>query len=247
MDNSDYENILEIGDRVDIISKSGITYRTMIEDQHEKGPFLLGIPSSKGQNMPVEEGDDIYLVFYRESGRYIAQMKVVALERRGVVRYMWLLQKAVAKKNQRREAYRLPIMFDVEIRNHKEDEEKSIVGGVIFDDDDEEGNVYETAVSKDLSITGVALITRNVYVFDLKYDLSMFFDRTPSSIRLKSAPESAPPIEVTATVKRSVPWRDSKLFYTGMQFSGMTREFTESVTRFVLSEQQKQIRKNRLL
>ena len=74
---------IEIGDKVDIVTQSGQVYRTMIEDQVNNGPFLASVPNKKGTYMFVHQGDDIYLVFYRETGRYIAQMKVVALEKRG--------------------------------------------------------------------------------------------------------------------------------------------------------------------
>jgi len=236
---------LLIGDKVEIVAPSGQTYRTMIEDRHDKGPFLMGVPSLKGLPMPVEEGDDIYLVFYRESGRYIAQMKVLVLENKGFGRYMWLLQKAPAEKNQRRGAFRLPIMFDVHILEYSDDTKKKIVNGVIM----EEPYIleYEKATSRDLSITGVSLLTRRMFVVEERYMLNLYLDRTPANLGIKLPAEAAPPIEVAAVVKRCVPWRETKNFNIGLQFIALTKNTSEGISRFVLSEQQRQIKKRRML
>jgi len=239
------ESKIEVGDRVSVVSPDGKAYKTMVEDIHEKGPLLLGVPSIKGMYMPVSEGDDIYLVYYRKTGRFIAQMKVIALEKQGVIRYMWLLQKAVAQKNQRRNAYRLPIMFDVKISEYVEDSEKDIVNGVIVGEPD--AIEYETASSRDLSISGVALTTKKIYIVGQKYSLRMYFDRTPASVRVKSSSEGSPPLEVAATVRRCIPWKETKFYDTGLQFDGLSKHISESISRFVLTEQQKQMRKRRML
>jgi c-di-GMP-binding flagellar brake protein YcgR len=172
-------------------------------------------------------------------------MKVLMLETRNQTRYMWLLQKAIAQKNQRREAFRLPIMFDVEIFEHVDDGRKNIVNGVIFEEPDEA--MYETASCRDLSATGVALTTKQMYLMDERYHIKMYFDRTPANIRAVSKGESAPPLSLTAIVKRCIPWRDTKYYNTGLHFVSMSRNTSESISRFVLAEQQKQIKKRRLV
>ena len=239
------DNELSIGDKVEIIMPSGQTYKTMVEDRHNTGPLLMGIPSHKGLLMPVQEGDDIYLVFYRDSGRYTAQMKVLVLENRGAIRYMWLLQKAPAEKKQRREAYRLPISFDVHILQYPDDSNKKILNGVIVDEPDI--IEYERVASRDLSITGVSLLTRRMFNIEERYMLHMYLDRTSANLGIKLPAEAAPPIEVAAVVKRCVPWKESRYFNVGLQFMSLTQNTSESISRFVLSEQQRQIKKRRLL
>jgi len=237
------DEIILVGDKVDIVAQSGIVYRTMIEDRLNDGPFLAGVPNRKGVHMDVEQDDSLYMVFYRESGRYIAQMKVVATEKRGEVRYMWLMQATRAQKNQRREAFRLAVEFDVQIYEFKEESEQGLRD---IEDEDRE-TAIERVLCRDISVTGIALLTKNQYEFDEKYLLSLHMDRTPASIRNSSIKESSPALHLTATVKRCLPWRTTNTFNTGMQFFGMTESMSDGIAKYVLSEQQKQIKRRRRL
>jgi len=215
----------------------------MIEDQVSDGPFLAGVPNRKGVYMFVHQDDDIYLVFYRETGRYIAQMKVVALENRGELRYMWLAQKTKAQKNQRRQAFRLPVDFDVRIFEYDEEEKNDqvYVGGEAV------GTVLESVSSRDISVTGIALLTRRKYELKDMYTLSLYMDRNAASVRMKPINESSPALFLTATVRRCVPWRTGNLFNTGMEFIGITEAMSDGLAKYVLSEQQKQIKRRRRL
>jgi len=237
------DEVIAVGDKVDIVTQSGQVYRTMIEDQVGEGPFLAGVPNKKGVYMYVNQDDDIYLVFYRETGRYIAQMKVVGLEKRGELRYMWLMQKTKAQKNQRRQAFRLPVDFDVRIYEYVEEEKEgqAYVGGEAV------GAVLESVNSRDVSVTGIALLTRRKYELKDMYTLSLYMDRNAVSVRTKPITESTPVLMLTATVRRCVPWRTSNVFNTGMEFIGMTEAMSDGMAKYVLSEQQKQIKRRRRL
>jgi hypothetical protein len=236
------EDIIVVGDRVDLVVQMGQVYRAMIEDRIDNGPFLLGIPSNKGIPMHVEQDDDIYLVFYRESGRYVAQMSVVALEKRGTIRYMWLLQKTKAQQNQRRGAFRLPVSFGVRIYEYSEEMEKGLLSK-----EEEAGLISLEAInSRDISVTGISLLTKKPYELEEKYILSMQLDMTPASVRSRQTGLKIPETQMTATVKRCIPWRTGKMFNTGMHFFGMTRSMSENLARYVMTEQQRQIKKRRL-
>ena len=237
------EEMIAVGDKVDLVTQSGTVYRTMIEDRLNDGPFLAGVPNRKGVHMHVDQGDDLYLVFYRSSGRYIAHMSVVALEKRDEVRYMWMLQKTKAQRNQRREAYRLPVEFDVQIFEYIEDTQQELTEVA----DEVMVDSLESVSCRDLSVTGIALLTKRQYEFDDKYLLCLYMDRTPESIRTRSVKESAPGIYLSATVKRCIPWRTTNIFNTGMQFFGMTESVSDDLARYVLAEQQKQIKRRRRL
>jgi len=240
--NDEEEEIL-VGDRVDIVAPAGQVYRTMIEDRLDNGPFLVGIPSRKGVYMSVYDDDDIYLVFYRETGRYIAHMKVIALENRGAVRYMWLLQKTIAQKNQRREAFRLPVSFNVHIYEYAEDIEKSLINNM-----EDFGSVATEAVnSKDLSVTGISMITKKEYGLNEKYILKMHLDLMLVEAWGIASADMEPALHLTATVRRCVPWRANKTFNTGMEFLGLSKTMSEGIARYVLDEQQRQIKRRRLL
>ena len=232
-----------VGDKVDLVTQSGTVYRTMIEDRLKDGPFLAGVPNRKGMHMNVDQNDDIYLVFYRQSGRYIAHMKVVALERRNEIRYMWLMQKTKAQKNQRREAFRLPVEFEVRVFEYIEDQEQ----GLIQVEEGIEASALESVNCRDLSITGIALLTKLKYEFDEKYLLSLHMDRTPISVRNRSLRDSAPGLLITAVVRRCIPWRTTNTFNTGMQFFGMNETMSDDLARYVLAEQQRQIKRRRLI
>jgi len=237
------DEIIVVGDKVDLVTQSGTVYRTMIEDRLKDGPFLAGVPNRKGVHMFVDQDDDLYMVFYRPSGRYIAHMKVVALERRNEVRYMWLMQKTKAQKNQRREAFRLPVEFEVRIFEYIEDYEQ----GLIQVEEDVEASSLESVNCRDLSITGIALLTKRKYEFDERYLLSLHMDRTPASIRSISLRDRAPGMLITAAVRRCIPWRTTNTFNTGMQFFGMTEAMSDNLARYVLAEQQRQIKRRRLI
>lgn len=234
------DEIIIIGDRVDLVVQTGLVYRAMIEDRVDNGPFLVAVPSRKGIPMRVAQDDDIYLVFYRETGRYIAQMKVVALERRGALRYMWLLQRTPAQKNQRRGAYRLPVSFSVQILKPGEEQNPQENSS-----DAARAVAIEKADSKDISVTGIALITKKKYEIEDKYILVMQITGTADA-RLSSRRAKTPPLEVNAAVKRCIPWRVSGKYNTGMSFVDITRSTSEQIAQFVLTEQQRQIRMRRL-
>jgi len=211
----------------------------MIEDRIDNGPFLVGIPSSKGIPMHVETDDDIYLVFYRETGRYIALMNVVALENRGAIRYMWLLQKTKAQRNQRRGAFRLPISLNVHIRKYEEDIKKDNLDLI----DEPAPAPLEEANTRDISVTGISLLTKRKYALDEKYILSMDLDMTPAIIRVRQLPISTTETILAATVKRCIPWRTDNMFNTGMHYFGLTKGMSENIAKYVLTEQQKRAKR----
>jgi len=238
------DEIIVVGDRVDIVVQMGLVYRAMIEDRLDNGPFLIAVPSRKGVPMTVYQNDDIYLVFYRDTGRYIAQMKVIALEKRGEMRYMWVLQKTRAQKNQRRDAFRLAVSFNVQIYDYSEDMER----GLSENPDEEVRAIHlETVNSRDISVTGIALLTKKEYTLEERYILEMYMEAPLPGLRVRETEDTTPPLQLTATVKRCIPWRTGKMFNTGMHFIGMTRDMSEGIAKYVLTEQQRQIKKRRLV
>lgn len=252
----DSDSIILVGDKVDLVVQTGQVYRAMIEDRLDDGPFLIAVPSRRGIPMSVAQDDDIFLVFYRESGRYVAQMKAIGFERRGEIRYMWLLQKTLAQKNQRRGAYRLPVSFSVQIYEY--DKERGLTAGVPASAPDEEsisGQIpedearavaLEKADTKDLSITGIALITKKKYIPGEKYVLVMKMESKALSLAEQKRAPKRPPLYLAAEVKRCMPWRVSGKYDIGMHFTDMTRQTSEEISKFVLDEQQRQIQLRRL-
>jgi hypothetical protein len=236
------EEIINVGETVDLVAQKGRVYRTKIEDRLDDGPFLMSVPSRGGIPMLIHQDDDLFLVFYRESGRYIAQMKVVAIEKRGEIRYMWLRQMTKPQKDQRREAYRVPVRFDVQVYEYNEEGEP----GLMLEADEAEAVTLEAVSSRDISVTGIALMTKKEYELESTYLLKLYVDGTPMSEKRRVVLGKEPPLHVTAKVMRCIPWRDSKMFNVGMQFFGMTKQKSEQIAKYVLTEQQKQIKRRRL-
>ena len=238
------DEIIIVGDKIDIVTYQGIVYRSMIEDRLTGGQFLVGIPNRKGVFMSAAAGDDVYLVFYRESGRYIAQMRILAFESRGSIRYMWLEQMTTAQKNQRRAAFRLPIEFEVKIYEIEEGNEKKLN----FTPEPDHARALEVVMCRDLSVTGVALLTKKQYELGEEYLLGLHLDRTAARVRNRSIHDkSSNTMVMTAAVKRCIPWRTTKTFNTGMHFLAMTENMSDNLAKYVLNEQQKQIKRRRML
>jgi len=105
----------------------------------------------------------------------------------------------------------------------------------------------EAVSSRDISVTGIALLTRREYHLEDMYLLNMHLDREITNIRGGIPEDRTEAMHVTASVKRCIPWRTGNTYNTGMQFLGMTERMSESIARYVLAEQQRQIKRRRLI
>ncbi|MCL2221149.1 MAG: flagellar brake protein [Oscillospiraceae bacterium] len=239
------EDILVIGDKVDVVSSDGQVYRSMVEDRLDDGPFLVSVPHRKGRYMYVSQNDVIYLVFYRESGRYIVQMRVLALEKRGAIRYMWLQQETKAERNQRREAYRLAATVAVVVYEYDSNFTSADLNNPDIVDPGSVLKVLETVASRDISIKGIALSSKKVYTIGDEYFLGMDLDNTSEviggSVRIKRTPS----ITLRAVVRRCIPLNNTKINHVGLSFLDEIKTVNEKIARYVLIEQQRQIKSKR--
>jgi c-di-GMP-binding flagellar brake protein YcgR len=247
------EDILLIGDRVDVVSEDGQVYRSMIEDRIDDGPFLVSVPHRRGRYMYVAKDDVLYVVFYREGGRYIAQMKVLALEKRGAIRYMWLLQETKAQRNQRREAYRLAVSMGVVVYNY-DDKFTRLCEDMPQEQEGEEDaftvenlTVMETVLSRDISIKGVAISSKKTYAEGDKYIVGMDLESTAEIIGGIVRIKKTPALILQSIVRRCVPMNENKINHVGLAFLDDSKKVSEQIARFVLIEQQKQIKNQRRL
>ena len=213
----------------------GIPYRTTIGSILKGGLLSAMVPGSGGIPMKIHLNDELALAFYRESGRYTTRVKVVNLEIRDDSRFMHLALLAEPEKDQRRKYYRLPVSLNVilcEYINHIEED-------ITMREELAEAVALEIAGTKDISITGVALITKHGYVHGDKYILKLFFENKPR--------EKATPFIICAEVIRSIPGRQNNSFQVGMRFFGQTQSMSEYLARYVLKQQQIQIMQRRLV
>ena len=94
----------------------------------------------------------------------------------------------------------------------------------------------ETVDSRDLSITGIALMTKREYKANEQYLLKLHIDDGRGKMQ---------EFPICARVMRIAPWRDTKFYRVGLQFLGMPKKMNEQLSRFVLVEQQKDIKNKR--
>jgi len=228
------EDVIIIGDKVDLLGHHDRLYRTMIEDISDRKYFLVGVPRFGGVPMPIHNNEMMYMVFYRESGRYILEVQAVRFEDRNGVRYIWLLQKTEPHKDQRREAFRVPTLMEVKVFEYVE--------GMEFDmptsGSDAGLELLDDAVIRDISVSGVALVTKHDYELEEKYLLKL---------ALKWPRDRITKFVTCATVRRIGAWRDSDKNMVGFSFFGQSKHQSELISRFVLDEQLRQLKQKRLV
>jgi len=226
------DDVIVVGDKVDLIGDKNRIYRTMIEDVVESVLFLVGVPRHAGVPMTLRLDDEVSMIFYRDSGRYIVRMRVAGFEKKGEVRYALLLLASRPQQDQRRGAYRLSLRLKTQVCEYIEDIEKDLLGYW----DIEEKVILETVSSKDISVTGVAVVTKREYKSGDKHILRLYFQEP----RVKT-----PPFFICGRVMRTLPGRDAGVHIVGMQFFGQTKEMSEYISKYVLEEQRKQIRERK--
>ena len=258
------EELLVVGDKVDLLGDQNRLYRTMIEDVSENRVFLVGVPRHGGVPMPLHIDDTLYMIFYRESGRFVTEMQVVRFDKIGDVRYTWLYQLTEPVKNQRREAFRVPIIFDASICEYTEgleeklspfgtpekktppaesaDESAASPPESVAPPPESVAVVLDEVKSRDISLTGTALVTKNEYKVGEKYLLKLFINGP-----INGPKAGAPPFHTCATVKRVLPWRETGKSVVGFNFFGQTKDMSEHISKFVLEEQRRQLKQKRLI
>jgi len=230
------DKLIIIGDTVDISSvEDGVPYRTTIHDILRGGMLCAMLPSSGGIRMKAHLNDELSLAFYRDSGRYTTRVRIVELEKKDDASFLYLAPLSEPEKDQRRKYYRLPVSLNVIVCEYINNVEEDI----IMREELAEAVALEIAGTKDISITGVALLTKRNYRLGDKYILKLFFENKPR--------ERATPFIICAEVLRSEQERNNSSFRVGMHFFGQTQSMSEYLARYVLKQQQKQIMQRRLV
>ena len=223
-------NILDVGEKVDLTLDGKVFYKTVVGDVYENGLVMVGTPIHQGAYVNLQVFDEIYVVFYRDTGRYFVMMRVVDFQMRGGYHYTMLEQLEDPLKDQRREYYRLPISIEATLYEYSPDLEWSLSQGL-----DVEGvNRLSAAKTKDISATGIALITTKWECkLDEKYMLEMVFDQYPK-------------ILACARVIRSEFSPEKNVYNVGMRFFGMEKSKNDFLSKYILTQQQKRIVQKKL-
>ena len=226
------ESIILLGEKVELINEDDQAYKTKVEDVTKTGLFLVAVPSLGGMPLHLYVGDTIDLGFYRESGRYVVQMEAVAFEKIGEVYYVWLLQRGVPHRQQRRDAYRLPVSLKVEVFKYEDGIESHLpVLGA-----DSEQEIIDKVNTRDISIGGVAIATKHEYGSGELYLLEVFLD---------DANKNQQPLPVCAEVVRASESHDDKVSNVGLRFHELTNNKSEILSKYVFNQQQILIKQRR--
>ena len=223
---------LVVGDKVELIKEAGRFYKTMIEDDHGGGAYLVGVPSYGGIPMLLHINDEVLAVFYRESGRYVSPMRVLKLTKEGEVRYALLIQKSKPRRHQRREAFRLPVSLRAAICEYSEGIEEELLA----DAETPETAALEAALCLDISVTGISFTTKRQYAPGDCCLLRLYMGYRQNAMA---------PFDICAEVMRSSPGLKRGTYYTGFRFFGQSKRMNDHLSRYVFTEQQKQIKQRR--
>ena len=228
------DTTLLIGDRIDITNDGRHFYKTMIGDIYDNGYILIGVPIHRGSTMRLELFEIIYLVFYRESGRYITQMKVMDFEIKDGIRYAILEQLTPPEKNQRREFYRLPSSAEIQLCEYTDGVELTLS----LKDDIRDAVRLADAWANDISVTGLSISTNRECFLGEKYLLKLY---------LSGRKGKSPPFLICAEVKRSSYNFEDSTYNIGMRFCGLTKSKREFLNKYILTQQQKRIVQRKLV
>jgi len=230
----DEDDIIVLGDQVELALENNRIYKTKIEDMTDNGLYFAAVPSLGAKPAPLYIGDKISLGYYRSTGRFSATMEVVAFEKQNDITFVWLMQKTAPVRQQRRDAYRLRTSLEVQVFEYTEDLEKylQLCGEM------EGHTVLDNVTTRDVSVTGIALRTKRGYEPGEKYLLRMRFPEQPIS---------AKSFLVCAEVVRSSPTREKGANYIGMRFIGVTNNMSDVLSKYVFTQQQILIKQKKLV
>ena len=229
--------LIIVGDKVDLMlpPDGEVPFRTTIEDIGADGVLWASFATSEDYPSTLGFNTEVDMVYYRHTGRYIARVKTVGFQIKGKVQYVLLTQMAEPVKDQRRKYYRLPVSLNALICEYNSSAEM----GELAHEEPAEAVALEIAGTRDISITGVALVTKLEYTLGGKYILKLFFEENPK--------EPEKPFAICAEVVRLDYEEKSSTYRIGMRFFAQTQTMSEYLARYVLKQQQKQVMRRRFI
>jgi len=149
-------------------------------------------------------------------------------------RYLLLDQTSAFEKSQRRDYFRVPVRFKAAICEYRD----HVLDVLPLHLDVLGTPELERVETRNISVSGILLETKRMYMPGEKYLLQLFFD---------GPKHKSSPFAIFAEVMRTIPGKNPNSHQVGMQFFGKTEIMNESLARFVLTQQQKQVQRRRLV
>ena len=219
---------LVVGDKVEMLTDESRCFKTAIREVAGNGLLVAAVPSYVGKQIPLHKCDELSLAFYRETGRYSERVKITGFIKKGGVQYVRMKQISAPVKDQRRESFRVPVRLRVTVCEYTEEIARvlSLCDGVLG------ATKLETVESKDISATGIAIITKREYRPGEKRLLKIFFNDPQGN---------ASPFTICAEVVRIMPMTDTDSYHVGMRFINQTEQMNRVLSKFVQGKQQEQM------
>ncbi|MCL2046268.1 MAG: flagellar brake protein [Oscillospiraceae bacterium] len=230
------DTTIVVGDKIDLTVDGKQFYLARVDDIDRNGLVMISAPIYRQTQMHLRLYDEVYVVFYRISGRYIVLARVVDIVTKNETQYPVIEILTDPEKDQRREYYRLPVnSIDTVLFEYTEGAELTLA----LREDIEEAARLADARAKDISVAGIGLLTTKWECKrDERYMLKLYFDGFKG--------DSAPFL-VCGRVVRSVLTPESGIYNVGMQLFGLTKSKNDFLTKYILTEQQKRIVQEKLI
>ncbi|MDR1117323.1 MAG: flagellar brake protein [Oscillospiraceae bacterium] len=224
---------LNIGENIDLYTGKGSPYRTKIEDYDEAGNIMVSTPLYRGIPVILLRDQKLELYFYRESGRYMIEVSVKGLSMSGNVRMISLEILSKPQKQQRRESFRLKKSLDVTLREYVE-------GPFQFRPQPGDEKVEFNGTTEDISETGAGIRINRRFDEGIRVFVKLFLN-FPS--------EDSTPLVFLSEVMQctKVETVTSSYFKVGVRFIDHSPETRTMLRKYVMLEQQKIIKQQRLV
>ncbi|MDR0904972.1 MAG: flagellar brake protein [Oscillospiraceae bacterium] len=245
------KSALIVGDKVDLHFQSSSFYRSFVENTDADGAILyVSAPMRDGQPVPMAQGREMDVYFYRENGKFSVLTQVIEMRKNKKTGQLTVLLEVMSdtRKEQRREFYRLSAALDIEARYLPHELIKTMP--VAFDrlqnPSDYDSAVLEffnaaqseqNILSRDISIAGLSLRTSK------RYNPG---DLIAMKIHIRWPRGANKPILAVGDVRRVQFHPDSKKFFTGVAFYGAFSQ-RELITKYVYEQQKIRIQQKRLV
>ncbi|MDR0446858.1 MAG: flagellar brake protein [Oscillospiraceae bacterium] len=243
------QNVLHIGDKVDIIFGKSPDYRTYIEDMEEDGALLrVSAPMEKERIVPIPSQQEVMLYFFRENGKFCITTRVREFRRYATGTSVMLEVLSEPRKEQRREFYRLAVSLTVEARYLPDDMLRSMPDALtrLYDVSAYDKAVLEMfsaaqyeqpSTTRDISISGLSLRTTRKY---------MPGDRVALKVYLRWPHGTNMPLIAIAEVRRVQLHTETRKYFVGLEFFGAFSQ-RDLITKYIYEQQRRRIQQKRLV
>lgn len=227
----DREAIIEVGEQVDLYLGKGPYYRTKIADLGLNGMFLVPLPTFRGIPIILRKAQRLKLFFYRDNGRFSIDVAVMDFDLKEL-RMVWLKQLTQPERQQRRESFRVTTMLRAILRPYN-------LGPFPKRPDPEEAGQMQEVPTFNISATGVAVRASGEFYVGERVFLRIF---------LAWPKPDSEPLTILGEIRqvKRIEYGKSE-FQLGILFLDASSEMTSHIARFVLMEEQRRVKQQRLV